>query len=77
MTATAMDGDRIRLDVDAGPRLDAEAGPPTDLPAGPRPDAASGLRLTVHVARESFAGMGITVGDTVHAAIDASAVRAS
>ena len=77
VTAAAVDGDRIRLDVDTSPRPDAEAGPPTDLPAGPRPDAASGLRLTVHVARESFAGMGITVGDTVHAAIEASAVRAS
>ena len=53
VTAAAVDGDRIRLDVDAG------------------------LRLTVHVARDSFTGMGITVGDTVYAAIDASAVRAS
>lgn len=51
LTAAAVDGDRIRLDVDAG------------------------LRLTVHVPREAFAGMGLTVGDTVHAAIEASAVR--
>ena len=51
LTAAAVDGDCIRLDVDAG------------------------LRLTVHVPREAFAGMGLTVGDTVHAAIDASAVR--
>ena len=53
VAAAAVDGDRIRLDVDAG------------------------LRLTVHVARASFSDMGITVGDTVYAAIDASAVRAS
>ena len=51
LNAAAVDGDRIRLDVDAG------------------------LRLTVHVARASFAGMGLTVGDTVYAAIGASAVR--
>ena len=51
LTAAAVDGDSIRLDVDAG------------------------LRLTVHVPREAFAGMGLTVGDTVHAAIEASAVR--
>ena len=51
LTAAAVDGDRIRLDVDAG------------------------LLLTVHVPREAFAGMGLTVGDTVHAAIEASAVR--
>ncbi|MCY3712201.1 MAG: ATP-binding cassette domain-containing protein [Gemmatimonadetes bacterium] len=85
VTAAAVDGDRIRLDVDAGApteageRLEAGAPPVT----GPRLDADSdprldtGLRLTVHVARASFAGMGINVGDTVHAAIDASAVRAS
>ena len=83
VTAAAVDGDRIRLDVDAGPHLDAEAGPNSDaasdphMDVGPRADVPSGLRLTVHVARASFAGMGITVGDTVHAAIDASAVRAS
>ena len=83
VTAAAVDGDRIRLDVDAGPRLDAEANPTPGaasgprLNAGPRLDAEPGLRLTVHVARESFAGMGITVGDAVYAAIDASAVRAS
>ena len=77
VTAAAVDGDRIRLDVDAGPHLDAEASPNSDAASGPRADAAPGLRLTVHVARASFAGMGITVGDTVHAAIDASAVRAS
>ena len=53
VSAAAVDGDRIRLDVDAG------------------------LRLTVHVARESFAGMGLTVGDTVSAVIAASAVRAT
>ncbi|MXX02612.1 MAG: ATP-binding cassette domain-containing protein [Gemmatimonadetes bacterium] len=69
VTAAAVDGDRIRLDVDAGPLTDAEG--------GPRPVEAAGLRLTVHVARASFSDMGITVGDTVHAAIDASAVRAS
>lgn len=51
LTAAAVDGDRIRLDVDAG------------------------LRLTVHVAREAFAGMGLTVGSRVYAAIEASAVR--
>ncbi len=33
------------------------------------------LRLTVYVAREAFAGMGLTVGDRVRAAIEASAVR--
>lgn len=83
VTAAAVDGDRIRLNVDAGPHLDAEGGPPMDaeagphLDAGPRPDAESGLRLTVHVTRASFSNMGITVGDTVYAAIDASAVRAS
>ncbi|MXY50120.1 MAG: ATP-binding cassette domain-containing protein [Gemmatimonadetes bacterium] len=77
VTAAAVDGDRIRLDVDAGPRPDAEAGPNSDAASGPRADAPSGLRLTVHVARASFSDMGITVGDTVHAAIDASAVRAS
>ena len=99
VTAAAVDGDRIRLDVDAGPRVDAgtgrqldagtglhtdaEGGPSMDAAAGPhldaspRPDAESGLRLTVHVARDAFAGLGITVGDTVYAAIDASAVRAS
>lgn len=53
VAAAAVDGDRIRLDVDAG------------------------LRLTVHVTRDSFAGMDLTVGDTVYAAIDASAVRAT
>ncbi len=83
VTAAAVDGDRIRLDVDAGPRLDAgphldaEAGPGSDAASGPHLDAEAGLRLTVHVARGSFAGMGINVGDTVYAAIDASAVRAS
>ena len=51
VSAAAVDGDHIRLDVDAG------------------------LRLTVHVARESFAGMDLTVGDRVHAAIEPSAVR--
>ncbi len=51
VSAAAVDGDRIRLDVDAG------------------------LRLTVHVARESFAGMNLNVGDRVHAAIEPSAVR--
>lgn len=61
VTAAALDGDSLRLTVDASPRSEADAG----------------LRLTVHVARESFAGMGITVGDSVYAAIDASAVRAS
>lgn len=53
VSAAAVDGDRIRLSVDAG------------------------LRLTVHVSRDSFAGMGLTVGDTVYAAIEASAVRAT
>jgi len=53
VSAAAVDGDRIRLDVDAG------------------------LRLTVHVARDVFAGMGLTVGDPVYAAIEASAVRAT
>ncbi len=53
LSGAAVDGDRIRLDVDAG------------------------LRLVVHVERESFAGMGLTVGDTVYAAIEASAVRAT
>ncbi|MDD9949182.1 MAG: ATP-binding cassette domain-containing protein [candidate division Zixibacteria bacterium] len=77
VTAAAVDGDRIRLDVDAGPHVDAEAGPNSDAASGPRADTVPSLRLTVHVARASFAGMGITVGDTVHAAIDASAVRAS
>ncbi|MCY3553884.1 MAG: ATP-binding cassette domain-containing protein [Gemmatimonadetes bacterium] len=87
VTAAAVDGDRIRLDVDAGPCRDIGAPPAacphTDAATGPPPaacphtDAAAGLRLTVHVARTSFAGMGITVGDTVYAAIDASAVRAS
>lgn len=83
VTAAAVDGDRIRLDVEAGPRLvagprlDAEAGRGSDAASGPHLDAESGLRLTVHVARGSFAGMGINVGDTVYAAIDASAVRAS
>ena len=79
VTAAALDGDRIRLDVDASPRTDAgscmNASPRTD--ADPCTGAEGGLRLTVHVARESFAGMGITVGDTVFAAIDTSAVRAS
>ncbi len=51
LSAAAVDGDLIRLDVDAG------------------------LRLTVHVTRETFAGMGLTVGDRVRAAIEASAVR--
>ena len=51
VSAAAVDGDHIRLEVDAG------------------------LRLTVHVARESFAGMGLTVGDRVHATIEASAVQ--
>lgn len=81
VTAASVDGDRIRLDVDAGPRLDAEPGrnpdAGLDLDAVPRLDAEPGLRLTVHVARGSFADMGITVGDSVYAAIDASAVRAS
>ncbi len=40
-----------------------------------RLDVDAGLRLIVHVARESFAGMGLTVGDRVHAVIEASAVR--
>lgn len=77
VTAAAVDGDRIRLDVDAGPHLDIEAGPLMDADNGSRPNVDAGLRLTVHVARASFAGMGITVGDTVYAAIDPSAVRAS
>ena len=83
VTAAAVDGDRIRLGLDAGPRLDAgphldaEAGPGSDAASGPHLDVEAGLRLTVHVARGSFAGMGINVGDTVYAAIDASAVRAS
>lgn len=83
VTAAAVDGDRIRLDVEAGPRLDAgphldaEADPGSDAASGPHLDVEAGLRLTVHVARGSFAGMGINVGDTVYAAIDASAVRAS
>ncbi len=89
VTAAAVDGDRIRLDVDAGARLDAsalpdagarveaEAGPRVEAEGGPRPVEAASLRLTVHVARASFSDMGITVGDTVYAAIDASAVRAS
>lgn len=79
VTAAAVDGDRIRLDVAVGPRLDASA-PPAAGPsrsAGPHLDAEPGLRLTVHVARDSFAGMAITVGDAVYAGIDASAVRAS
>ena len=53
VSAAAVDGDRIRLVVDAG------------------------LRLTVHVARDAFAGMDLTVGDTVYAAFEASSVRAS
>ena len=77
VTAAAVDGDRIRLDVDVGPHLDAEADPGSDAASGPHLDVEAGLRLTVHVARGSFAGMGINVGDTVYAAIDASAVRAS
>ena len=83
VTAAAVDGDRIRLDLDAsprldaGPHLDAEADPGSDAASGPHLDAEAGLRLTVHVARGSYAGMGINVGDTVYAAIDASAVRAS
>ncbi len=83
VTAAAVDGDRIRLGLDAGPRLDAgpdldaEADPGSDAASGPHLDVDAGLRLTVHVARGSFAGMGINVGDTVYAAIDASAVRAS
>lgn len=83
VTAAAVDGDRIRLGLDAGPRLDAgphldaEADPGSDAASGPHLDVEAGLRLTVHVARGSFAGMGINVGDTVYAAIDASAVRAS
>lgn len=77
VTAAAVDGDRIRLDVDVGPHLDAEADPGSDASSGPHLDVEAGLRLTVHVARGSFAGMGINVGDTVYAAIDASAVRAS
>lgn len=79
VTTAAVDGDRIRLDVEVGPLLDA--GAPSDgverRDGGPRLDAEPGLRLTVHVARASFSDMGITVGDTVYAAIDASAVRAS
>lgn len=75
VTAAAVDGDRIRLDVDAGAPPDASA--PPDANASSRPVEAAGLRLTVHVARASFSDMGITVGDTVYAAIDASAVRAS
>lgn len=77
VTAAAVDGDRIRLDVDVGPHLDAEADPGSDAASGPHPDVEAGLRLTVHVARGAFAVMGINVGDTVYAAIDASAVRAS
>lgn len=99
VTAAAVDGDRIRLDVDTGPHTSAEGGPHLDVDigthrdsaggprsdaglrpagaAGDRPAGAAGLRLTVHVARDAFAGMGITVGDTVYASIDASAVRAS
>ncbi|MCY3774193.1 MAG: ATP-binding cassette domain-containing protein [Gemmatimonadetes bacterium] len=53
VSAAAVDGDRIRLDLDAG------------------------LRLTVHVARNSFAELGLTVGDTVYAAVEASAVLAT
>lgn len=77
VTAAAVDGDRIRLDVDAGPHTGAGGGPRLDVASGPRSDAEPGLRLTVHVARASFSDMGITVGDTVYAAIDPSAVRAS
>lgn len=69
LSAAAVAGDRIRLDVDAGLRQDADA--------GLRLDAAAGLRLTVHMARDAFAGMGLTVGDTVYAVIEASAVRAT
>ena len=53
LNAAAVEGDRIRLDVDAG------------------------LCLTVHVSRDAFADLDLTVGDTVYAAFEASAVRAT